>query len=88
MRSNSVSFLSFYCVMLEDEADKNIEHSPFPYPQKNFLSCCTSDVWACSWAWGGPNLSSANGIKKVDWFCIAGCEMIVMGWSGVLAVVA
>jgi len=31
------------------------------------------------------NLPSANGIKKLNWFCIAGCEMIVIGWGGVLA---
>ena len=30
------------------------------------------------------NLLSANGIKKLNWFDIAGCEMIVMGWGGVL----
>jgi len=31
------------------------------------------------------NISSANSNKKLHLFCIAGCEMIVMGWSGVLA---
>jgi len=31
------------------------------------------------------NLLSANGIKKLNWFYIAGCEMIVMAWGGVLA---
>jgi len=30
---------------------------------------------------GSPKLSSANGIKKFNWFCIAGCEMIVMGFG-------
>jgi len=35
--------------------------------------------------WGDSlrcSILSANGIKKVNWFCIAGCEMNVMGWSG------
>jgi len=50
IRSNSVSLLS---VTLENEADKNIEDCPFPYPQKTFLSYkvrCGTDIWACSWA--------------------------------------
>jgi len=43
-------------VTLENEADKNIEHFPFPYPQRTFLSYkvrCGSDIWACSWSYGG-----------------------------------
>jgi len=71
-------------VTLGDEADKNIEHSPFPCTQKTFLSCCAGDIWAGFWAWGGLKLSSANGIKKVNLFCIAGREMIVMGWGHTL----
>jgi len=38
--------------------------------------------------WGDSmrcSILSANGIKKVNWFCIAGCEMNVMGCGGVLA---
>ena len=34
--------------------------------------------------WGDSlrcSILSTNGIKKVNWFCIAGCEMIVMGWA-------
>ena len=40
-------------VTVENEADKNIKHSPFPYPQITFLSYKVrygSDIWACSWA--------------------------------------
>ena len=39
-------------------------------------------------SWGDSlrcSILSANGIKKVNWFCIAGCEIIVMGWGGALA---
>ena len=58
-----------------------LQYSPFQCPQKTFLSCCASDIRACPWAWGRPKLSSANGIKNLNWFCIARCEIMVIGFG-------